>query len=144
MKDKEIQAEKARLLPVISANYNLQWSAAEPGSPTFFENSARFQTIGLRVSMPLFSGWERISNLQRVQISKKDLLLQQLQTQENSSHQVQSAIEQIYESFQIAKARKEAIEQAIEGYNRTQIRLDNGLGSTLELTEALLQFSLNK
>ncbi|MBK97213.1 MAG: hypothetical protein CL672_00245 [Balneola sp.] len=139
LKDKEIQAEKARLLPVITANYNLQWSAAEPGSPTFFENSARFQTIGLRVSMPLFSGWERISNLQRVQISKKDLLLQQLQAQENASHQVQSAIEQIYESFQIAKARKEAIEQAIEGYNRTQIRLDNGLGSTLELTEALLQ-----
>ena len=139
LKDKEIKAEKARLLPVITANYNLQWAAAEPDSPTFFENSARFQTIGLRVSMPLFSGWERISNLQRVQISKKDLLLQQLQAQENASHQVQSAMEQIYESLQIAQARKEAIEQVNEGYNRAQIRLDNGLGSTLELTEALLQ-----
>lgn len=139
LKDKEIKAEKARLLPVITANYNLQWAAAEPDSPTFFENSARFQTIGLRVSMPLFSGWERISNLQRVQISKKDLLLQQLQAQENASHQVQSAMEQIYESLQIAQARKEAVEQVNEGYNRAQIRLDNGLGSTLELTEALLQ-----
>lgn len=139
LKDKEIKAEKARLLPVITANYNLQWAAAEPDSPTFFENSARFQTIGLRVSMPLFSGWERISNLQRVQISKKDLLLQQLQAQENASHQVQSAMEQIYESLQIAQARKEAVEQVNEGYIRAQIRLDNGLGSTLELTEALLQ-----
>ena len=139
LKDKEIQAEKARFLPVITANYNLQWSAAEPDSPTFFENSARFQTIGLRFSMPLFNGWERMSNLQRVQISKKDLMLQQLQAQENASHQVQSTIEQVYESFETAQARKEAVEQASEGYNRAQIRLDNGLGSTLELTEALLQ-----
>ena len=139
LKDKEIQAEKARFLPVITANYNLQWSAAEPDSPTFFENSARFQTIGLRVNMPLFSGWERMSNLQRVQISKKDLVLQQLQAQENASHQVQTAMEQVYESFEIAQARKEAVAQASEGYNRAQIRLDNGLGSTLELTEALLQ-----
>ena len=139
LKDKEIQAEKARFLPVITANYNLQWSAAEPDSPTFFENSARFQTIGLRFSMPLFTGWERMSNLQRVQISKKDLMLQQLQAQENASHQVQSAIEQVYESFETAQARQEAVEQASEGYNRAQIRLDNGLGSTLELTEALLQ-----
>ena len=113
--------------------------AAEPDSPTFFENSARFQTIGLRFSMPLFNGWERMSNLQRVQISKKDLMLQQLQAQENASHQVQSTIEQVYESFETAQARKEAVEQASEGYNRAQIRLDNGLGSTLELTEALIQ-----
>ena len=71
---------------------------------------------------------------------EKDLLLQQLQAQENASHQVQSAMEQIYESLQIAQARKEAIEQVNEGYNRAQIRLDNGLGSTpFELTEALLQ-----
>lgn len=139
LKEKEIQAEKARFLPVITANYNLQWSAAEPDSPTFFENSARFQTIGLRVNMPLFSGWERMSNLQRVQISKKDLVIQQLQAQENASHQVQTAMEQVYESFEIAQARKEAVAQASEGYNRAQIRLDNGLGSTLELTEALLQ-----
>ena len=66
---------------------------------------------------------------------------QQLQAQENASHQVQSAMEQIYESLQIAQARKEAVEQVNEGYNRAQIRLDNGLGSTLELTEALLQVS---
>jgi outer membrane protein TolC len=48
-------------------------------------------------------------------------------------------MEQVYESFEIAQARKEAVAQANEGYNRAQIRLDNGLGSTLELTEALLQ-----
>ena len=89
--------------------------------------------------MPLFSGWERMSNLQRVQISKKDLVLQQLQAQENASNQVQTAMEQLYESFEIAQARKEAIEQATECYTLAQIRLVNGLGSTLELTEALIQ-----
>ena len=35
LKDKEIKAEKARFLPVITANYNLQWAAAEPDLPTF-------------------------------------------------------------------------------------------------------------
>ena len=66
----EIQAEKARFLPVITANYTLQWSAAEPDSPHFLR-IVRFQTIGRRFSMPLFNGWERMSNLQRVQISKR-------------------------------------------------------------------------
>lgn len=139
LKDKEIQAEKARFLPVITASYNLQWSAAEPDEPTFFENNARFQTIGVNVSMPLFNGWERMANLQRVNISKKDLLEQQRQAEENANHEVQTAVEQLDESFEIAQARKEAIEQAKIGYERAQLRLDNGLGSTLEVTEALLQ-----
>ena len=139
LKDKEIQAEKARFLPVITASYNLQWSAAEPDEPTFFENNARFQTIGVNMSMPIFNGWERMANLQRVTISKKDLLEQQRQAEENAEHEVQTAIEQLDESFEIAQARKEAIDQAKIGYERAQLRLTNGLGSTLELTEALLQ-----
>ena len=86
--------------------------------------------------MPLFSGWERISNLQRVQISKKVYLRSyKLRRMHRSSA---SAMEQIYESLQIAQARKEAVEQ-VNRVTTEQIRLDNGLGSTLELTETLLQ-----
>lgn len=36
LQDKQIRAEKSRFLPTLTASYNLQWSAAEAGSPDFF------------------------------------------------------------------------------------------------------------
>lgn len=42
-------------------------------------------------------------------------------------------------AFETANARKKALEQAQEGYERAKLRFDNGLGSQIEVTEAEVQ-----
>ena len=139
LKDKEITAVKSRFLPSINAIYNLQWSASEPDKPNFFENKVRFQTLGINVSLPLFEGSSRTADVQRVLIERKDLEEQHRATTLKAQNEVASSSEDLNKAFETASARKLALEQANEGYHRAQLRLENGLGAQIEVTEAELQ-----
>lgn len=139
LNQKEVTATKSRFLPTLSATYNLQWNAAEPEAPDFFENSNRFQTLGINFSLPLFQGFKRVADVNRVVIQRKDLEEQVRATTLTAQNEVASAAEDINMAFETATARKIALQQAQEGYRRAQLRFDNGLGSQIEVTEAEVQ-----
>jgi outer membrane protein TolC len=139
LKDREITATRSRFLPTISATYNLQWSASEPDAPNFFENEVRFQTLGLNLSLPLFEGFSRNADVQRVLIERKDLDEQYRAAALTAQNEVASSSEDLNMAFETASARKIALEQAQEGYERAQLRFENGLGSQLEVTDAEVQ-----
>lgn len=139
LNEKEIQAVKSRFLPTITASYNLQWSAAESGTPNFFENSSRFQTMGVNVSLPIFEGFKRMADVQRAQISRKDIEVQQRAARLNAENEIASAGEDLNKAFETAEARKQALAQAQEGYERALKRLESGIGSQIEVTDAEVQ-----
>jgi outer membrane protein TolC len=139
LKEKEILAVKSRFLPTLTASYNLQWSSAEPGTPTFFENANRFQTLGVNLSLPIFKGFSRMAELDRQRIQFKDIEEQKRMAILMAQNEVASAGEELNKIFETATARKQALEQANTGYNRAKKRLEGGLGSQLELTEAEIQ-----
>lgn len=142
LKEREIRAIQSRFLPTLSANYNLNWSAAQAGSPVFFgseETRARSQTVGLTLSLPLFQGFERSANLQIAKIEQKDIELQQEFALRSAKNEIQSAREDLNQAIETAPAREKALGQAREGYNRAKARLSNGIGSQIDVTEAEFQ-----
>lgn len=142
LKDREIEAIKSRFLPTITADYNLNWTAAQAGSPVFFgseDTRARSQTLGFTLSLPIFQGFERSANLSIAQIEKKDLEEQKRHAVRFAKNEIQSAREGLDEAIETAPAREEALELAQEGYDRARVRLENGLGSQLDVTNAELQ-----
>ena len=145
LNEKEIQAVKSRFLPTITASYNLQWSAAQSGSPKFFQNPEpntapnRIQSLAINVSLPLFEGFKRKSDVQRAQIARKDIEVQQRAAKLAAENEIASSAEQLNKSYETATARKQALSQAEEGYQRALKRLENGIGSQMEVTDAELQ-----
>lgn len=142
LKQREIKAIKSRFLPTLTANYNLNWSAAQAGSPVFFGTSdtrARSQTLGFTLSLPLFQGFERSSDLDIAQIEKKDIEEQKRAAVRAAKNEIQSARELLNQAIETAPARARAVELAREGYERAKARLENGLGSQLDVTNAELQ-----
>lgn len=145
LNEKEIQAVKSRFLPTITATYNLQWSAAEPGNPNFFKNPEpntspnRFQTLGLNVKLPIFEGLKRMADVQRARISRKDIEEQIRAAELSAENEIASAAEALNKVFETAEARKQALSQAKEGYERSLKRLENGVGSQIEATDAEVQ-----
>ncbi len=142
LKNREIKAIKSRFLPSLTASYNLGWRAEEPGTPTFFGNDrrrVRTQTFGLNLSVPIFQGFERTSNLDIAQIEKKDLEEQKRAAVRSAKNEIQSAKESLNQAIETAPVRKQALDLAREGYQRAQARLENGLGSQLDVTNAELQ-----
>jgi len=142
LKEREIKAIQSRFLPTLSANYNLNWSAAQAGNPVFFgseETRARSQTVGVTLSLPLFQGFERSANLQIAKIEQKDISLQQEFALRSAKNEIQSAREDLNQAIETAPAREKALKQAREGYNRAKARLSNGIGSQIDVTEAEFQ-----
>lgn len=139
LKDREIKAIKSRFLPTITADYNLQWTAAQPGTPRPFENAVRYQTLMFNVSFPLFTGFERMANLNIAKIEMKDIEVQQWSTEKTALNQYHTHLERLHNLESTANARKQAVEQAQRGYDIAVNRFENGIGSQLEVTEAELQ-----
>lgn len=142
LQEKRVRAEKSKYLPSISATYNMQWSAAQAGSPVFFgtdEQRARAQTFMIGVQLPIFQGFRRDAAIQQAQIQRKDLELQEYQAKRTAESELVSAEEGIQEAFEVETARKRALEQARVGYERAVKRYQNGLGSQQEVNDAELQ-----
>ncbi len=142
LKGREIMAIKSRFLPTLAASYNLNWTASQPGSPVFFgtdETRARSQTLGFTLSLPIFQGFERSSNLDIAQIERKDIKEQKRATIRSAKNEIQSARESLNQALETAPARAQALELAQDGYQRAQARLENGMGSQLDVTNAELQ-----
>lgn len=142
LKTQQIKAIKSRFLPRLSASYNLDWSAAQPGSPVFFgtkDTRARSQTLGLTLSLPIFQGFQRSANLSIAKIEKKDLEEQKRAAVRSAKNEVESAKESLNQAIETAPARKKALDLAREGYDRAKARLQNGVGSQLDVTNAELQ-----
>lgn len=139
LKDREIRAIKSRFLPTITADYNLQWTAAQPGTPKPFENAVRFQTLMLNVSVPLFTGFERMANLNIAKIEMKDLQVQQWAAEKTALNEYETSLDRLRNLEETANARRQAVDQAQRGYDIAVNRYENGVGSQLEVTEAELQ-----
>lgn len=142
LKDREIKAIKSRFMPTLTANYNLNWSAAQAGNPVFFgreDTRARSQTVGVTLNLPIFQGFQRRANLSIAQIEKKDIEEQERAAERSAKNEIQSARESLNETIETASARESALELAREGYNRALLRLENGMGSQLDVTNAELQ-----
>ena len=139
LRDKQLTAFRSRFLPTVSASYNLQWTAAQPGSPSFFENAVRFQTLGLNVSMPLFQGFQRTSDIARVKIDQNTLRTDLDQTLNRAEAEWSNLIDELERILGSVEPRKLAVYQANEGYRIATKRLESGVGSQLDVTDAELQ-----
>jgi outer membrane protein TolC len=95
--------------------------------------------MGLTLSLPIFQGFQRRTNLSIAQIEKKDIQEQQRAAERAAKNEIQSARERLNESLETASARIDALELAREGYQRARARLQNGMGSQLDVTNAELQ-----
>lgn len=139
LKDREIRAIKSRFLPTVTADYNLQWTAAQPGTPRPFENAVRFQTLMFNVSVPIFTGFERMANLNIAQIERRDLEVQEWAAEKTALNEYETTLERLRNLEETANARRQAVNQAQRGYEIAVNRSENGVGSQLEVTEAELQ-----
>jgi len=143
LKEREAKAIKSRFLPTISTSYNMNWRAEEPGSPNFFGNEkiqrVRTQSLLVNLSVPVFQGFERSANLQIAKIEQKDIKLQQEFALRSAKNEIQSAEESLNQAIETSPAREKALKQARRGYNRAKARLEQGIGTQLDVTEAEFQ-----
>lgn len=136
----EMRLEQVEYLPRITFFGNYIISAQDNGNPNFFAKGdgqrAYGRNIGVRVSLPIFSGFKRDAR-----IDQKRSALRQAQTQtrlamDQARNQVQNLVESSDEALDRARAQKLAVQQAQRGFDIASAQYREGLSSQLELTDA--------
>jgi outer membrane protein TolC len=102
--------------------------------------------VGLQLNIPIFSGLTNIIKEKKIEVSAKTLQLQRSYVEDNLMLQVTVANDNMLKAIVQMDASKKGIQLAEKGYNISQERYNNGMGTMLELrssSQALTQAKLS-
>jgi outer membrane protein TolC len=101
-------------------------------------------TVGVTLSVPIFRGWELDSKAEQAKIDYKKSLEDFLKTKKAVKNEYENSLLTIQKIEQQVNAYNDAVQEAQRGYEIASKRFETGLGSQIEVTNALVDFSQAK
>jgi outer membrane protein len=136
LNDFDVKRSKAAFLPSLNAFGNYTSSYQNNGFRNLYSMSFPASYIGLRLNVPIFNGWQRTNQLRQVQItaqkSKNDLyrLKDALNLQANRARIT------FFNGLQTLNSQRRNQDLAREVLRVTKIKYQQGVGSSIEVTQA--------
>jgi outer membrane protein TolC len=142
LEEVRVKVDRTDLFPTIDAFFNYSLTAQENGSLNFFgENSMQRTTataVGVRVSIPLFSGGRRWNRIAQRQIGVRQFEAQLADARLRAANDVRTRADQVSESLARAEAQRTAVGEAARGFEIASSLYREGTGSRLEVIDAEL------
>jgi outer membrane protein len=139
LRETERRVEISQYLPRISLFGT--WTAVGQGNDplTFFgDQNYNARAVGLEVSVPIFSGFQRPARVSRLTAVVQDVEAQLELARDRTEHEVKTLRDQVREAYDRAVAQRRAVEQATRGYEIARREYGAGIGSQLQVTDAEL------
>ncbi|HIM11204.1 TPA: TolC family protein [Candidatus Poribacteria bacterium] len=137
--EKEVARVKTNARPSLSLFSNYQLDENEKLS-----KMNRVWNIGLSLNYPIFDGLVTKALVQRAELNVEQLALQEEQTHDLIKFEVRSACLKLMEVQTLIEVQKETIEQAKEGVRLANLQYENGLITSVQLTDAQLALTQAK
>ena len=139
LRQAELRIEQVGYLPTVVAFGSYGVAAQQNGPPDFFADASQRGTtrqVGLRVSLPVFSGFSR-----EARIGQKRAVLRQAEARTTSAvnqagAELRNLADEMQETRTRASAQRLAVSQAQRGYEIALRQYREGISSQLELTDA--------
>ncbi len=132
-------------LPKLNAFANWQVQAQENDERVFSDwryiNSV---IVGVSLSVPIFRGWELDAKAQQAEIDYKKSVEDYLKTKKSVKNSYENSVLMIEKIEQQITAYKGAVDESERGFEIASKRFASGLGSQIEVTNALVDFSQAK
>ncbi len=141
-----LKMQKFDYLPTLSATANYNWMAMNNNFKFKDYQWNPYSTVGLSVSIPIFTGGSRHHKIKQTQVSINQLQLQREDTERNLQLSVRQQMDNMSTNIKQFGAAQKGVEQAERGYEISRKRYDTGAGTLLELNDselALTQARLN-
>ncbi len=137
----QVRLDQAAYFPTVDAfaRYGLQ--AQQNGRPDFFGTSLQrgsSKQVGLRVSMPIFSGFSRDARIDQASAVHLQAQLQTRLATDAARAQVRNLVDAVAEAGERTQGQAEAVRRATRGYEIASAQYGAGVLGRLELTDAEL------
>ena len=142
-----LKQEKSTVLPSLSAFYSLS-SNAFSNEFDFLDNKRFYngQLVGLNLNVPIFSGLGRMTRIQQAQLNVEKMEVAKKQVEQQLTINAENSKSQYTFALSQYNTTEGNLNLAQRIYNKTKIKYEEGISSSLELTQAndqLLQSQSN-
>ncbi|MCY3809859.1 MAG: TolC family protein [Gemmatimonadetes bacterium] len=135
----ELRLEQVEYLPKVYAFGSYGLSAQHDGAPKFFGSSqerTESRLVGLRVTIPLFSGLSRDARIDQRRATLRRIRSQSQAAVDRAQAELLDLLGQVQEARSRASAQHLAVAQASRGFEIAAARYREGTGSRFEQTDA--------
>ncbi|MEX2531471.1 MAG: TolC family protein [Gemmatimonadota bacterium] len=133
----ELRASQAELLPTVSLFGNYQIQAQQDGGPAFFGGQRGYgRLIGVQVTVPIFSGRQRLARIDQGRSALRIADLQVETAHDLIRDELRNVLNRIEEARLRSRGQRLAVQQATRGFEIVSAQYREGLSGHLELTDA--------
>jgi outer membrane protein len=136
----QLRAQQGESLPRVSAFGVYSVTAQDDGGVTFYGGPDGFraygQQVGIQVTLPIFSGFQRNARVQQQQVAVRQAEVQQRLARVHVDNQIRTLLDAVIEARERTEAQRRAVGQAQRGYEIARTQYREGLSSQLEVTDA--------
>src|SRR5690606_25728621 len=124
---------KLQYLPTLSGFYNHSWAFNDDDFSNLYNQSYPGSVIGLRLSIPIFTGTKRIQEIKRSQLLEERLDLDIVNSRNQINSQYELAMASYKANLNDWRTAKENVEISEEVYNTIKLQYDEGIKAYLDL-----------
>jgi len=124
---------KLQYLPTLSGFYNYSWAFNDDDFGNLYNQSYPGSVIGLRLSIPIFTGTKRIQEIKRSQLLEERLDLDIVNSRNQINSQYELAMASYKANLNDWRTAKENVEISEEVYNTIKLQYDEGIKAYLDL-----------
>ena len=135
---KNVDLKKLAWLPTLGASFNLSWLSLSNGSPFKNQEFNPYSTVGLQLSVPIFSGGSKYYGLKQAKVQLKEIEIQREDLLNNLNMQVDLAISNINREARQIESSAEGVKQAKKAHEIMQKSFEIGAASFLDLRDSEL------
>lgn len=138
-KTKDMQA--AQYYPSLSMQFNYQWNSMNNDFKFGHYRWDPYSILGVNLTIPIFSGGKRYSDVKQTQISMNQLKDQRLDVERNLRLAVKQYTDQMNTCIKQYSAASAGVAEAEKSYVITMKRYETGEGTLLEINDAQLSLT---
>lgn len=139
--EKTKQMQIAQYYPSLSLQFNYLWNSVNNNFKIRDYKWDPYSVVGVSLTIPIFSGGKRYSDVKQAQISQKQLNDQYLDTERNLRLAVKQYTDQMSTCIKQYSAASAGVGEAEKSYDITMKRYETGEGTLLEINDAQLSLT---
>jgi outer membrane protein TolC len=145
--NKSISLERSAYIPTLAAFGSYQYQTQANDFKFANYNWVSTFVVGVQLQIPVFNGFKTSARIKQAEIASTQVDEQKKSLIEALKTQAQSVVYRIEQAVKRINGQMKTVQQAEEGYAIAKTRLENGVGTQLEINDAemaLRQAKLNK
>lgn len=136
-----VEMQKSQYLPSLNAHFSYQMTSTNNDFKLGQYQWDPYSYVGVSLSIPIFSGGKRRSDVKQAQITQQQLSMERTDIERNLQVSLKNASDQMQTSIRQYYSAVAGVAESEKGYEITMARYESGEGTMLDINDSQLSMT---